>query len=151
MNPAETLFSGLARRGRASSADFCFLPVAGVKRMRGGAVAMLLLIAGWLAVPPCFAAAPSRANALSLRPPMGWNDWAHYQCGYTAQTILENARQLVSTGLASRGYKIVTVDDCWMLKTRDSDGNLQPDPERFPRGMKPVIQAVHALGLKFGS
>lgn len=81
---------------------------------------------------------------------MGWNDWAHYQCGYNAQTILDNARALVQTGLAARGYKYITIDDCWMQKSRDKAGNLQPNPKKFPHGIKPVIKAVHALGLKFG-
>ncbi|MGP8251055.1 MAG: ricin-type beta-trefoil lectin domain protein [Terracidiphilus sp.] len=81
---------------------------------------------------------------------MGWNDWAHYQCGFNAQTILDNATALVKTGLAARGYSTVTIDDCWMLKTRDAQGNLQPDPVRFPNGMKPLADAIHHLGLKFG-
>jgi alpha-galactosidase len=81
---------------------------------------------------------------------MGWNDWAHYQCDFTASTILANARALVRTGLAARGYDTVTIDDCWMLKDRDSRGNLQPDPRRFPHGMRPVAAAIHALGLRFG-
>jgi alpha-galactosidase len=81
---------------------------------------------------------------------MGWNDWAHYQCGFTAQTILDNAHALVSTGLAKRGYDTVTIDDCWMLKDRDAKGDLQADPGRFPHGMKAVVDEVHSLGLKFG-
>jgi alpha-galactosidase len=81
---------------------------------------------------------------------MGWNDWAHYQCGFTAETILGNARALVSTGLAALGYGTVTIDDCWMLKDRDANGNLQVDPKRFPNGMKPVADAIHRMGLKFG-
>lgn len=97
-----------------------------------------------------FAAPISGEQPLALTPPMGWNDWAHYQCGFTAQTILDNAKFLVSTGLAARGYNTVTIDDCWMQKTRDAEGNLQPDPERFPQGMKPLADAIHALGLKFG-
>jgi alpha-galactosidase len=96
-------------------------------------------------------AAPAEgAPQLALVPPMGWNDWAHYQCGFTAQTILANARALVKTGLAARGYNTVTIDDCWMQKDRDARGNLQIDPKRFPQGVKPVAEAVHALGLKFG-
>jgi alpha-galactosidase len=81
---------------------------------------------------------------------MGWNDWAHYQCGFTAQTILDNAKALVKTGLSARGYNTVTIDDCWMLKDRDAGGNLQVDPVRFPQGMKPIADAVHGMGLKFG-
>lgn len=48
---------------------------------------------------------------LAATPPMGWNDWAHYQCGYTARDILTNARELVKSGLAARGYNTVTIDD----------------------------------------
>jgi alpha-galactosidase len=97
-----------------------------------------------------FAAPLSGGQSQAPTPPMGWNDWAHYQCGFTAQTILDNAKFLVSTGLAARGYNTVTIDDCWMQKTRDVAGNLQADPGRFPQGMKPLADAIHALGLKFG-
>ncbi|MGH7997798.1 MAG: hypothetical protein ACREFX_15750, partial [Opitutaceae bacterium] len=58
-----------------------------------------------------FAAAADAPGSLARTPPMGWNDWAHYQCGFTAQTILDNARTLVKTGLAARGYNTVTIDD----------------------------------------
>jgi len=97
----------------------------------------------------CAAQAPG-GQFLALTPPMGWNDWAHYQCGFTAQTILDNAKSLVSTGLAARGYNTLTIDDCWMQKMRDAQGNLVPDPGRFPQGMKPLADAIHAQGLKFG-
>src|SRR5215469_1791885 len=109
--------------------------------------AALLLCLGMWAEQGARAAA---AGGLAATPPMGWNDWAHYQCDFTAATILANARALVRTGLAARGYNTVTIDDCWMTKTRDSRGNLQADPRRFPQGMKPVAAAIHALGLKFG-
>jgi alpha-galactosidase len=95
-------------------------------------------------------AAPANGKMLAPTPPMGWNDWAHYQCDFTAQTILTNAKQLVKSGLAARGYNTVTIDDCWMQKDRDAKGDLQVDPQRFPQGMKPVAQAIHAMGLKFG-
>jgi alpha-galactosidase len=87
---------------------------------------------------------------LALTPPMGWNDWAHYQCDFTESTILANANALASSGLAAKGYNTVTIDDCWMRTTRDSSGNLQVDTTRFPDGMPYVANKVHALGLKFG-
>ena len=65
---------------------------------------------------------------------MGWNDWAHYQCDYTEQTILDNANALVSTGLAAKGYDTVTID-CWTASARDGNGNLVADSTRFPDGM----------------
>ena len=95
-------------------------------------------------------AAAQTAERLALKPPMGWNDWAHYQCDFTADDILSNAHALVKTGLASHGYNTVTIDDCWMQKERDASGNLQVDPKRFPQGMKAIADAVHGLGLKFG-
>jgi alpha-galactosidase len=108
-----------------------------------------LAVIGIAAVPGRRASAAS-AKLLAATPPMGWNDWAHYQCGYTARTILSNARALVRTGLSARGYNTVTIDDCWMLKDRNAKGNLQADPQRFPQGMRAVAQAIHSLGLKFG-
>jgi alpha-galactosidase len=111
----------------------------------------VLLLAPVLSIAiPSLAASAHDPRPLAATPPMGWNDWAHYECGFTAQTILTNARALVKTGLAAHGYNTVTIDDCWMQKDRDARGNLQANPQRFPHGMKPVAQAVHALGLKFG-
>ncbi|HEX7341351.1 MAG TPA: ricin-type beta-trefoil lectin domain protein [Rhodanobacteraceae bacterium] len=95
-------------------------------------------------------AAFAQTSALSPTPPMGWNDWAHYECRYTADTILANARALVSTGLAARGYDRVTIDDCWMAKHRNAKGELAPNLKRFPHGIAPVAKAVQAMGLKFG-
>ncbi|MGC2160885.1 MAG: ricin-type beta-trefoil lectin domain protein [Silvibacterium sp.] len=112
--------------------------------------ALLLAFFGSASVFSFAATTSVSVRQLAAVPPMGWNDWAHYQCGFTAQTILANARALVKTGLAARGYNTVTIDDCWMQKDRDAHGNLQADPQRFPQGIKPVAQAVHALGLKFG-
>ena len=114
--------------------------------------------AGLLLTTPAAAAAPSDAPTASATqypnyaptPPMGWNDWSYYQCGETEQNVLANAHALVASGLAAKGYKTVTIDDCWMSKTRDSAGNLVPDPTTFPDGMAYVGQQLHKLGLKFG-
>ncbi|WP_063770912.1 glycoside hydrolase family 27 protein [Streptacidiphilus neutrinimicus] len=131
------------------------MPRSGTKTAHG-LVAMLAAAGAALtlslAAVPQAAASPTATSgsALALTPPMGWNDWAHFQCGYTESTILANARALVSTGLAAKGYNTVTTDDCWMQTSRDANGNLQADPSRFPDGMAYVGQQLHALGLKFG-
>jgi len=39
-------------------------------------------------------------------------------------------------GMRDLGYQYVVVDDCWFNPNRDSSGNLQGDPSRFPSGMK---------------
>ena len=134
----------LSRRSLAPAHRFSYI------RHRLTILLTILFVVSCGSAQSALAANRAGREHLSATPPMGWNDWAHYQCGYTAQTILDNARALVDTGLAARGYKYVTIDDCWMLKSRDKQGNLQPNPEKFPHGIKPVIKAIHALGLKFG-
>ncbi|HXX21816.1 MAG TPA: ricin-type beta-trefoil lectin domain protein [Terriglobia bacterium] len=113
-------------------------------------VSVLLLVFPSGMADRVLAAPANDSPSLSATPPMGWNDWAHYQCNYTAQDILANAQALVKTGLAARGYDTVTIDDCWMQKDRDPHGDLQADLHRFPDGIEPIARAVHALGLKFG-
>jgi alpha-galactosidase len=89
-------------------------------------------------------------RSLAVTPPMGWNDWAHYQCGVTEAIVEANAKALVDSGLAAKGYDTVTVDDCWMEKTRDANGNLVANPTTFPDGMAALGTYLHNLGLKFG-
>ncbi len=114
----------------------------------------LALFTGGAAGAPAASASTTATSGdgapLAVTPPMGWNDWAHYQCGYTESTILQNARAMVSSGLAAKGYNTVTVDDCWMKTARDASGNLVADPTRFPDGMAYVGTQLHSLGLKFG-
>ena len=64
--------------------------------------------------------------------------------------MLQQARALVRTGLAAKGYDTVTTDDCWMAKTRGANGLLRTDRARFPRGMAYLGRRLHAMGLKFG-
>jgi alpha-galactosidase len=56
----------------------------------------------------------------------------------------------VSRGLKDAGYQYVNIDDCWAKTSRNAQGNLEPDPVRFPRGIKFVADYVHSQGLKFG-
>ena len=54
------------------------------------------------------------------------------------------------SGMRDAGYVYVNIDDCWEARERDKDGNLQPDPELFPSGMRALGEYIHKLGLKFG-
>ena len=96
--------------------------------------------------------APAMAQkdeTLALTPPMGWNSWNHYGCNIDEALIKATADALVSTGLREAGYTYVNLDDCWH-GARDDNGNIQPDPERFPSGMKALGDYLHERGLKFG-
>ena len=117
---------------------------------------IVLLIGAALLAPIPLAAAsepmhfyPRPANGLALTPPMGWNSWNHFGCNVSAALIEREARAMVASGMQAAGYRYVIIDDCWQ-GGRDANGNIQPDPKRFPHGMKAVVAAVHALGLKFG-
>jgi len=64
--------------------------------------------------------------------------------------IREVADTFVERGYKDAGYEYIVIDDCWSLKERDETGNLVPDPDKFPHGMKDVVDYVHSKGLKFG-
>ncbi|MFD7256117.1 ricin-type beta-trefoil lectin domain protein [Streptomyces sp. NPDC059874] len=101
---------------------------------------------------PSSAAEPDATSdtPLALTPPMGWNNWAHYMCDIDEAKVVANADALVSSGLAAKGYDTVTVDDCWMTKSRDEKGALVVDTQKFPHGMAWLGEHLHAKGLKFG-
>jgi alpha-galactosidase len=91
-------------------------------------------------------------NGLARTPPMGFNNWNTTQCtsAFNEALVMGVADKFVSAGLKDVGYQYVNIDDCWALPSRDSNGNLVPDPVRFPHGIKYVADYVHSKGLKFG-
>ncbi|HEY2695178.1 MAG TPA: alpha-galactosidase [Pseudonocardiaceae bacterium] len=105
-----------------------------------------LVLSGLLPALP----ASAEPGGLALTPPMGFNDWNAFGCNTSAQLIEQTAEQMVVTGLTAAGYQYVNVDDCWQTKSRDANGNLVPDPVKFPGGIKAVADYVHSLGMKFG-
>jgi alpha-galactosidase len=88
-------------------------------------------------------------NGVARTPPMGWNSWNHFGCDVSAQLIRETADAMVASGLRDAGYQYVVIDDCWQV-ARDAGGRLVADSARFPGGIKPLADYVHAKGLKFG-
>lgn len=92
---------------------------------------------------------PVLDNGVARTPPMGWNSWNHFGCDVSAQLVRETADALVTSGLRDAGYQFVVIDDCWQTG-RDARGRLVADSARFPGGIKPLADYVHARGLKFG-
>lgn len=60
------------------------------------------------------------------------------------------AKAFVSLGLKDLGYKYINMDDTWSSQTRDSSGNLQADPTKFPAGIPALVENIHNLDLLFG-
>lgn len=99
-------------------------------------------------------------NGLARTPPMGWNSWNHFGCSIDCDRqpfncisqalLIQMADAMVLAGMKDVGYEYINVDDCWLAKSRAPDGTLQPDPKRFPLGIKYVADYIHKRGLKFG-
>jgi alpha-galactosidase len=87
---------------------------------------------------------------LAPTPPMGWNSWNTFKTNINEKLIKDVADAFVKDGYKEAGYKYIIIDDCWSLKQRDADGNLVPDPAKFPGGMKALADYVHSKGLKIG-
>ncbi len=94
-------------------------------------------------------AAADTRNPSMKRPLMGWSSWNTFGLEIDEAKILSVAEAMATNGLKAAGYTYVNIDDGFFV-THDGNGALQFHPERFPRGMKPTVDGIHALGLKAG-
>ena len=99
---------------------------------------------------PVQAAVPPADDPIADTPPMGWNGFNRFYHAVNEARVEAEARALVISGMKAAGYEYVNLDGGWDLPKRDVAGELQPDPAKFPNGIKPVAAYVHSLGLKFG-
>ena len=90
------------------------------------------------------------SNGVALTPPMGWSSWNTFRNTIDEKLIKDTAIAMDKTGLKDAGYQYINLDDCWQSSLRTSDGKLQGDLTRFPRGMKPLIEEINNLGFKVG-
>jgi alpha-galactosidase len=107
-----------------------------------GAVLLALTVTAGSQVQPAW-------MEIARTPPMGWNSWNKFGCNVSEKLIREAADAMVSSGMKDAGYQYVVIDDCWQV-SRDKNGTIVPDPQRFPGGMKALADYVHSKGLKFG-
>lgn len=96
-----------------------------------------------------FNGSAQKFEELAPTPPMGWNSWNKFGCKVSEELIKDMADALVQSGMSDAGYEYIVIDDCWQVG-RDSFGNIIPDPEHFPSGMKVLADYIHDRGLKFG-
>ncbi|XP_060633131.2 alpha-N-acetylgalactosaminidase [Anolis sagrei] len=99
-------------------------------------------------------------NGLMRTPPMGWLSWERFRCNTDCKSdphnciseklFMDMADRLAMDGWRELGYVYVNIDDCWTAKERSATGQLIPDPERFPSGIKALADYVHGRGLKLG-
>ncbi len=99
------------------------------------------------------------AAGRAATPPMGWNSWNAFASAVDEEKVMGSAKRIVDSGLASKGYRYINLDDGWAAKRRLPDGHLIIRTDKFPsavtRGKKtPSFKAftdkLHAMGLKAG-
>ena len=94
--------------------------------------------------------ANAKITNLAPTPPMGWNSWNTFQTKIDEKLLRDMVDTYIASGMRDAGYKYFTLDDGWMSKERDKNGQLEPDPKKFPSGIKTFADYVHSKGLKFG-
>ncbi|RRA50047.1 alpha-galactosidase [Acidipila sp. EB88] len=92
---------------------------------------------------------PKRGEAREAKPrPIIYNSWEATEMNFTADTQIALAERA-----AKAGVERFVIDDGWFGK-RDDDhaglGDWTVTPKKFPQGLKPIINRVHALGMDFG-
>lgn len=84
------------------------------------------------------------------KPPMGFNNWARYECNLNQTLFTQTADAMVSRGLLKAGYDRINLDDCWMADTRLKNGSLTWNTSRFPDGIPWLGRYIKSKGFKFG-
>lgn len=94
-------------------------------------------------------------------PVMGWSSWSFLREGANTSEVEGEALALVTSGLASAGYKYVNIDDGWYQcpgpqgPSVDQYGRWIINSSNYPNlgkenGIEALAAYVHSLGLKFG-
>jgi len=91
----------------------------------------------------------SSEMVVSKSPLMGWASWNHFGVKISESIIKGQADEMVSSGLATAGYKYINIDDGF-FNGRYADGTLRIDSVKFPQGMKYLAEYIHSKGLKAG-
>ena len=90
-----------------------------------------------------------QTTKVNTPPIMGWSSWNTYQVNINEQLIMRQTDAMIEKGLAKVGYKYINIDDGF-FGYRDEKGYLHTHPERFPNGLKEVVNYIHGFGLKAG-
>ena len=97
-----------------------------------------------------FAAMSVMQMAAQEGPTMGWSSWNTFALNISESIIKGQADAMVSKGLAAVGYDHINIDDGYFGNRDAETGQLKIHPTRFPNGLQPVVDYIHAKGLKAG-
>ena len=80
--------------------------------------------------------------------PVLYNSWEA-----TTFDVNEEGQSLLAERAAKLGVELFVVDDGWFpgrVHDRAGLGDWRVDPQKFPHGLRPLIERVKALGMQFG-
>lgn len=97
----------------------------------------------------CFSQFFVCASNAQQMPLMGWSSWNTYGFMINDSVIQVQADAMVNLGFKDCGYNHINIDDGF-FGGRDAEGNLLIHSERFPKGLRPLVDYIHAKGLKAG-
>ena len=88
---------------------------------------------------------------LAPTPYMGWDTYFAFGPKYNEATILEQASNLITSGMQRAGYRLLWLDvGWWHLGLRDQSGKIAVNPTQWPHGMAWFVQTLHQMGFKVG-
>ncbi len=78
--------------------------------------------------------------------PHGWDSWSTaFQKDVNEEIIMQNI-QFVDENLKRYGWNHIAIDAGWERGLAD----WEPHPEKFPRGLKPIVEELHRRDMKAG-
>jgi Alpha galactosidase A len=97
-------------------------------KAKWGAQTLLLIITGTiLSLSGNVHGENAAKQILVTPPPMGWSSWNSFSNTVDSRIVMEQAKAMVSNGMAKLGYQYVNIDEGWWLGTRDAEGNIVVD------------------------
>ena len=94
--------------------------------------------------------AATTLSVLAPTPYMGWDTYFAFGDRYAEATVLRQASELLSLGLARDGYRYVWLDVGWWHGGREADGTIHVNGSQWPHGMAWLTRTLHAAGLLVG-
>ncbi|GCE30726.1 alpha-galactosidase [Dictyobacter alpinus] len=80
--------------------------------------------------------------------PVLYNSWEA-----TTFDVTEEGQSKLAERAATLGVELFVIDDGWFparIHDRAGLGDWRVDPQKFPRGLRPLVERVHELGMQFG-
>jgi len=123
--------------------------------MRGGAnrlAARLGALATALIAAAAFApGVAARTQVLAATPYMGWDTYFAFGSHYDEATVLEQASNMITSGMQKAGYRLLWLDVGWWQRgLRNQAGQIIVSPTQWPHGMAWFVRTLHNMGFKVG-